>query len=153
MELEQKWNVNPRGLGAWRVAGVRMRGPKAGPSLSPPPPPATHPPTHTRTRVEIPVARVFGLQAEVTQPRTHPNPETHPVIPSCTSQTPTRPPLLQASKGPTSIPGRKVILSRNEAMYAADTQASHKRLLFLMGCPSLAQWPQGSLAWPASTGT
>ena len=43
MELEQKWNVNPRGLGAWRVAGVRMRGPKAGPSLSPPPPPATHP--------------------------------------------------------------------------------------------------------------
>lgn len=35
--------MNPRGLGAWRVAGVRMRGPKAGPSLSPSPPPATHP--------------------------------------------------------------------------------------------------------------
>lgn len=106
-----------------------------------------------RTRVEIPVARAFGLQAEVTQPRTHPNPETHPVIPSCASQTPTRPLLLQASKGPTSIPGCTVILLGNEAMYSADTQASNKHLLFLMGCPSLAQWPQGSLAWPASAGT
>lgn len=40
MELEQKWNVNPRGLGAWRAVG--MGGRKSGDSFCPPPPPITH---------------------------------------------------------------------------------------------------------------
>lgn len=49
MELEQKWNVNPRGLGAWRGVGVgEYRDTEAGESLSLPSSHHPLPPTPLR---------------------------------------------------------------------------------------------------------
>lgn len=63
MELEQKWNVNPRGLGAWRVAGVWMRGPKAKPAsphrLLPPPTHTPVPLRHSRWHLTFPLGTLI----------------------------------------------------------------------------------------------
>lgn len=105
--------------------------------------------SHPRTRVEIPVARAFGLQAKRSHnPEPTPNPETHPVIPPAPARHPPGPCSCRPAKAPPHT-GCTVILLGNGGHVLQLMQASNKHLLFLMGCPSLAQWPQGSLAWPA----